>query len=664
MAVYKIEAPDGRILTLDGPDGASQEQIIAAAEELYNSQVSNESAPDDASTSIAGLAGAGVRGLAPVTAGAALGAAIGAPLAGVGAIPGAAAGAGAVGLAQLVGDPIVSTINSMFGTEYTLPTDAMEDLLTRIGVAEPKTEAERIVKSAFQGASTAGGLASAGKAITQAATGPVTQAVGSQLAAQTAQQVAGGAGAGLGAQTAQEMGAGPVGQLIGGLAGGVAGAAALGPRAETIFDAAKAATDDTGIKVLASDVAPPKTFFGRTAQTVGERIPVAGTGGVRAAQRSQRVSAVKRLLSEYGADDVAANASDDVMRSLVSKRGSDLNRYSSLKSAVIDSVDDTKIVPVSRTVGAIDDQIARLEALRTDEVSPVVSKLRDWRSAVENQNLKNVEELRKQMGESFKAPELSSVRSIGQRSLSKIYSSLRDDMGEFIQKNGARRDYTKWKVANKRLSELVGELEKGSIKSVLSKGQATPEVIDRMLFSKKPSDVRQLYANLDPAGRSNARTAILAKAAEKSGGIDNLSPTKFSKEVKRLGSSIGVFFKPEEVKRIEGLSRAIDITKRAVEAGANPPTGIQNWYAMMGIGGAGVASALGGGIPGFVGTVTAAGGVGSLARAYESPAIRGFFARLAKTRPGSGEEAASFKRLASALGRYASSRNKELEESK
>lgn len=176
------------------------------------------------STTLTGLAGAATRGLALPAAGAALGAMAGAPLAGVGAIPGAVAGAGAATLAQVVGDPIVSTINSLFGTQYTLPTDAMADLLTRVGVAQPRTEAERIVQATAAGAGVAGGTVAAGRAI-QAAAGqaaPVTREVGRMLASQPGLQVAGGAGAGAAGQTAQEMGAGPVGQVAATIAGAMA----------------------------------------------------------------------------------------------------------------------------------------------------------------------------------------------------------------------------------------------------------------------------------------------------------------------------------------------------------------------------------------------------------------------------------------------------------
>jgi hypothetical protein len=178
---------------------------------------SQQPAPD---TTITGLAGAATRGLALPAAGALAGAVMGAPFAGVGAIPGAIAGAGAATLANMVGDPVVSSINSMFGTKYTLPTDALQDLLTRVGVAEPRTAAERIVQTTTAGAATAGGSVALGKTL-QAAASPITQGVGRLMAAAPGLQVASGASAGASGQTAKEMGAGPLGQIAASIGGGL-----------------------------------------------------------------------------------------------------------------------------------------------------------------------------------------------------------------------------------------------------------------------------------------------------------------------------------------------------------------------------------------------------------------------------------------------------------
>ncbi len=178
---------------------------------------------EEPSTSFLGLAGAATRGAALPLTGAALGAMAGAPIGGVGAIPGALAGAGAATLAGMVGDPVVSSINSLLGTKYKLPTDELEDLLTRIGVARPDTEAERIVQATMTGATGAAGGAAAGKALQMAAgqAAPLLGAVGKSMAAVPGYQIASGALGAASGQTAKEMGAGTAGQIAATVAGGI-----------------------------------------------------------------------------------------------------------------------------------------------------------------------------------------------------------------------------------------------------------------------------------------------------------------------------------------------------------------------------------------------------------------------------------------------------------
>jgi hypothetical protein len=656
---YSITTKDG--ITIDNipddvaPDSPDLKARVAAIRAGGGTAaLEAAAAPAPAETTLQGITGAITRGVAPIAAGATLGAAAGLPLAGVGAIPGAVAGAGAAGLAMTVGDPIVGSINSLLGTKYTLPTQAMEDLLTRLGVAEPKTAAERIVQTTSAGAAGAGGIAAAGKVIQTAAgaAAPITREVGKVLAAQPVAQIAGGAGAGLAGQTAKEMGAGPAGQIAASIVGGVAGAKMAGVKvqpAATQLPSDIADAERAGVRLMTTDVVPPRTFASKWVQTVGERIPLAGTGGLRQAQQVERIEAVRKVLRDFGADD-AARASDDVMKDLASKRGADLSKYVRAKTEVIERLGQTGTVPVTNTVQAIDDQIAKLQGLRTQEVTPIIDRLTDWKAALQGQNLVNVETLRKQIGESFKAPELASVRGIGEKALSSIYKPLKQDMESFITQVGQRRDVTKWKVADKRLSNLAGELDMGTLKSVLKRGDATPEVIGNMLFSKKPSEVRQLYASLTPSGRESARAAILARAAQKStaevaeGTV--ISPDRFANEVKRLGTSTGVFFTGDDLKQVEGLTRVLNITKRASEAAAAPPTGVQ---AAIPVSAAALSSFFGGGLSGFLATLGAAGGVGVAARIYESAPVRNLLIKIPQTVSGSPEEAALLKRLTATI---------------
>jgi hypothetical protein len=149
-----------------------------------------------------------------------------------------------------------------------------------------------------------------------------------------------------------------------------------------------------------------------------------------------------------------------------------------------------------------------------------------------------------------------------------------------------------------------------------------------------------LYKSLSPQGRASARTALMARAAEKSGGIDNLSPDKFASEVKRLGAQVGIFFEGQDLQRIKGLTRVLDLTKRAGEAAAHPTTGAQLAWP---VGAAVLTDVLGGA---GAATVSAAA-IGGVARLLESAPVRNILLKIPRTQKGSKEEAALVKRLLS-----------------
>ena len=270
---YSITTKDG--ITINNipddvaPDSPDLKARVAAIRAGGGDSAMQAPAQPAPSTTATGLAGAATRGFALPAAGAALGAAMGAPFAGVGAIPGAVAGAGAATLAGLVADPIVGSINSMFGTKYTLPTDALQDLLTRVGVAEPRTAAERIVQTTAAGAGTAGGSVALGKTL-QTAAGPVTQGVGQLMAAAPGLQVASGASAGAAGQIAKESGAGPLGQIAATVGGGLLPAAPQIIKAATQAAARGVAPAGAGIR---EQIEPTfKESVQSIKATVGEKI--------------------------------------------------------------------------------------------------------------------------------------------------------------------------------------------------------------------------------------------------------------------------------------------------------------------------------------------------------------------------------------------------------
>jgi hypothetical protein len=405
-----------------------------------------------------------------------------------------------------------------------------------------------------------------------------------------------------------------------------------------------------GIRLMTSDVLPPETFTGKIAQTAGERIPFAGTSGMRLTQQQERITAVRRLLDDFGAGDFA-KLSDDVMADLSAVKRAERAKYTGQKSKVINRLSTKGNVPVPRALKAIDDEIVNLTNRRSADADQAAEVLKRIRNELPNRDLAQLEAYRADelakafMGDS--QPASVAALEIGEKALRKIYDPVRQDMADFIRQNGERRDVNKWMVANKQLADSAGDMKNAALKRVLTKGDVTPEVVQNLLFSGKPSEVRALYARLSPTGKANARAAILSKAATDAiqpGGLEQVvSPTVFANNVKKMGNSVGVVFSGDDLKRVEGLVRVLDMTRRAGDAAAAPPTGVQATPFLMGslltdvFGGTGGMATLKAG--------ATAGTIGSVARVYESAPVRNLLLKMSATKPGSQTEMEVFRQL-------------------
>ena len=618
-------------------------------------------------TTAAGLAGAATRGAALTAAGALFGGAVGSVVPGVGTAFGARMGATAGALAPMVGDPAVALINRQFGTNFTQPSQALNELFARAGIMEPATAAERVVQSGTSaGAGGGAQVAALGQLASRAlARDPnsLLARVYQSLAAGPRAQVGAATGAGAGGQTAAEMGYGELGQatgsLIGGLGGAGAGSVRVGVPARIAADVA--AAERAGVPVMTSDVSPPKTFMSNWLRRVGEAIPITGTGGPRAAQQQARVESVQNILRQHGANDTAdaMTAVSDVTASTLAKRAEQLAKYTTQKAEVINGAPSTRDVPVSNVTRAIDAELANRE-MATNAFAPVRIALEKWKEDLQGQNLQSIEQLRKALGETFEAFELSSIRTAGKEIISRLYAPLRDDMGQFIRQESGEAAFNKWQIANRRLSEMVGELENSALKAILDRGEATPEIARGLLLSSTRSDVQLLYRNLTPAGQQRARAAILEEALAKSGTPGEINPTRFANELGKRGTAIGVMFNGRDLEEIQGLMRVLNITKRAQESSVVTSTG------QMGVpflGGSAI-TGLGASVGGAEGAIVSLGATalaGLASRAYESALGRNILTRISRAPAGSDMETrlvnqftASFRDQAAAMSREVS----------
>ena len=412
---------------------------------------------------------------------------------------------------------------------------------------------------------------------------------------------------------------------------------------ETQLSRDVAAAQSAGIPVLRTDVAPPRSAIGKVAQRAGESIPFAGTGGVRVAQNEARIAAAREFVKKYGAD-IPEAAIDDVAADIIAKQQGILREFGGKKTAIVNSLKSKGEVPVPSAIAEIDRQIAGLKAQRLPELDPVIRKLEGFKSGLSGQTLDILEKNRQDLGQMFQAPELAGVRARGEKAVSAIYDPLRRDIAAFVKAKGGDEALSTWKEANGRIAQAMGEAKDGALKNVLNKGEATPELVRRMLFSTKPSDMQRLYKSLTPEGQARARTAIVQEALGKAvneGDIASISPDKFKNALGKLDPQIRVFFNGADFEAANGLVRALRLTEAAGRAGAAPMTGVQS---IPILGSMFLTDAMGG----MGGATATMGAIGVVARVYESTGVKRALRAVAKAE-GKRAEAATIEMLEKAL---------------
>lgn len=90
---------------------------------------------------------------------------------------------GIAGLPNIVADPAVALYNRLAGTNYQLPSQALQATLTSMGLPEPKNRLERAVQAGASAMAGTGGQAQLAQMSGSAMAAPFTKELGQQLAA-------------------------------------------------------------------------------------------------------------------------------------------------------------------------------------------------------------------------------------------------------------------------------------------------------------------------------------------------------------------------------------------------------------------------------------------------------------------------------------------------
>ncbi|BEN14562.1 DNA transfer protein [Serratia marcescens] len=389
----------------------------------------------------------------------------------------------------------------------------------------------------------------------------------------------------------------------------------IAPEARQAIDFA----EKNNAPLLTTDVAKPGTFAGRSAQALGEKIPVTGTGAVRRGQQEARSQLVQNYAQQFD-----SAAPEEIVSSLQRQTSKVKKAAGQRLTQVNDAMQSIGAINPVQSVAAIDKEIANLSRLGSAADSQTIAKLQTYRDELsKGADFGLLRDLRTQFRQDVKGDRVAWPNQ-SQAAVNRVYSSITDDINRAVTDNlGAQAAY-RYKQANAVYANEAQLVNNTRLKNVLQKGELTPEVVNNLLFSSKPSEVKQLYGSLDARGRNAARASVIGKAYEKSGG----SPDKFLNEVNRLSSQTGILFKGSDRQYLNGLTKYLDQTRRASRAGAVTPTGQELFQIAVP---AGVATD----VIGTGGVATGAAlSYGALARAYESRSFRNAMLKLANTKAG------------------------------
>ncbi|ECA3839220.1 injection protein [Salmonella enterica subsp. enterica serovar Newport] len=440
------------------------------------------------------------------------------------------------------------------------------------------------------------------------------------LALQGATQIAGGEDVNP-VQTAISAGLGGVLKGVENTASAVSRSAMgkIAPEKQAQIDFAK----QNNLPLMTTDVVPPETNIGKQARTLAERIPLAGTGGLRSAQQSARENLVKTFSDNVGgiSDAQLYNSATKGQQQFINSAGKRYNR-------IIDAMGDTP-VDITNTVKAIDNQIANITRPGASQDRAAVSVLQQFKDDITSgpNNLRLARENRTNLRKRFMAAQDEVDRDTLEKAAKSVYDAYTSDMKKAVATNLGPQESANMARVDRSWAKFNDMMSNTRVQKALQNGKTTPEDVTKLIFSQSPAERSQLYKLLDDKGRQNARAAIVQRAMDKATDASgNVSVEKFINEMHRNRKQAATFFRGEHGKYLDGVMKYLDSTREAATGAASPLTG------QLMAGPAALASMLN---PIAAKAVAIGAGVGLAGRAYESRLLRNAMLKLANTPKGS-----------------------------
>lgn len=264
------------------------------------------------------------------------------------------------------------------------------------------------------------------------------------------------------------------------------------------------------LPLMTSDVVPPESALGRGIRNIGEEIPVAGTSGMRDTQQKSRIAQIESLKELY------PEVTDDaIYKSFVESGNKYKKAVSDRYTAIGNAMGDTE-VQIPKTANTIYSELQELKAAGrvqdTETINSLQKVLDDLLSGP--QTYKSMRDNRTFVREALKSENPSTQAD---RVIDRVYASMTDDISDAVLKTAGPESAAKLKQVDQLFAAEKNTQKKTKLRNILAKGDVKPEEATKAIFSSDLSDVKQSYASLDNKGRSIARAAIVNKILDKAG---------------------------------------------------------------------------------------------------------------------------------------------------
>ncbi|WP_338518895.1 DNA transfer protein [Erwinia aphidicola] len=395
----------------------------------------------------------------------------------------------------------------------------------------------------------------------------------------------------------------------------------IAPKAKQLIDTA----EGMGVTPMTSDIAVPVQDLGAFAKGAvqGGEGAILGTGTRRAEQQSTRSQLVSNYLDRFGEYNP-----NDVVKSLTAN----LQFRRTAAGSVLDDITSkmgSAPVETTNAVSAVDTSIARLEKLGTSADQNLLNTLKNLKGELTQGNGIDFD-LLKQHRTAFRSNVQGDAMVFpnqAKATTNMIESAMTRDLRNSVAKSLGPQEAARYIKANSDYANVYNKVLNKKIATNLNNAtsQATPELINSVVYSRNASDIKRIWPALDERGRDAVRAAYISKISDAVGD----SPAKFLTQVDKLkkqagGEVFNTVFSGRHMKELNALNDVLDITRRADAASVVTQTG-QALANPVRLGSAVVSQGS---------SLAAEAGYGLMTRVYESKPVRNALLRLSNTKPG------------------------------